>query len=155
MAMSLPYQALGRLSIEQLADWADEYMASRPCDVYIGPGHDHQLERWFILPRNNRLNLYLHRFLRSDDDRAMHDHPGDNRSTIIRGCYLECTPSGNTLYRAGDSVSRVAEDAHRVELVDGPCVSLFVVHNPRRVWGFHCPGGWVDFETYNRGGGCP
>lgn len=47
-----------------------------PCDFTIG-GHERPyLLRWFIIPRNRFFNIYLHKFLRSDDDRALLDHFG-------------------------------------------------------------------------------
>ena len=33
------------------------------------------LSRWHIIPRNRYFNIYLHKFVGSDDDRALHDHP--------------------------------------------------------------------------------
>src|SRR5690606_8175675 len=36
-------------------------------------------------------NLYLHQFLRDDDDRALHDHPSCGVSFILAGGYIEHT----------------------------------------------------------------
>ncbi|WP_287865143.1 hypothetical protein [Achromobacter sp.] len=48
----------------------------RPPDFVIGDAADPYLRRGWIISRNPVFNLYLHQFLRSDDDRALHDHPG-------------------------------------------------------------------------------
>jgi hypothetical protein len=47
------------------------------------------LHRWWVLPRNPLFNIYLHRIGRSDDDRALHDHPWVNCSLVLRGAYDE------------------------------------------------------------------
>lgn len=47
----------------------------RPPDVVIGGDASPYMRRWWVIPRNRRFNVYLHHFLRSDDDRALHDHP--------------------------------------------------------------------------------
>ena len=47
----------------------------RPADFVIGGAERPYLRRWWVIPRNRLFNVYLHQFLRSDDDRALHDHP--------------------------------------------------------------------------------
>lgn len=138
-------------------EWAFDWIARHPVpDFHVGPDDDHQLQRWFVVPRNPYHNVYLHRFLRSDDDRALHDHPWDNRSWVIDGEYREVTQDGQSLLRhAGDSIERRAIEAHRVELVAGPAVTLFFTGPIVRQWGFYCPKGWVpwqDFVTVEPGG---
>jgi hypothetical protein len=65
---------------QRLAAWLIRRALRRPPDVVIG-GKDHPyMLRWWVWPRNRVCNLYLHRFLRSDDDRALHDHPWINVS---------------------------------------------------------------------------
>jgi hypothetical protein len=54
--------------------WFKKIAGSRPPDFVIGGDSPYML-RWWIIPRNKFFNIYLHRFLRSDDDRALHDHP--------------------------------------------------------------------------------
>lgn len=49
------------------------------------------LTRWHVLPRNKWLNVYLHRFVHGDDDRALHDHPWHSASLILDGRYIEHT----------------------------------------------------------------
>ena len=148
----------------EVRDWALAYIAAHPDpDFHVGPADDHQLQRWFILPRNPFQNVYLHRFLRSDDDRALHDHPWDNRSWMLDGEYLEHLQDGSTATRfAGDVVERRAIEAHRVELVTGPAVTLFFTGPVVRDWGFYCPQGWRPWKEFveqlpggnRRGAGC-
>lgn len=148
-------------SIEDLAAWAEQVMQAPPHFV-IGDGY---LQRWYILPRNPHHNVYLHRTLKSDDDRALHDHPWANTSIILSGGYLEVMPGASVQRRAGDIIHRRATDRHRLVMVDGePTVSLFITGPNERDWGFWCgPNGdrfvhWRDFTDPNdsskNGPGC-
>jgi len=110
----------------------ERIMARRAPDVVIGDGDNPYLLRWWVWPRNRWLNLYLHRVLRSDDDRALHDHPWINMSYIVRGGYNEVTPSCRDLsaydpdyntpertYRGqGTFKFRLPRALHRLELID-------------------------------------
>lgn len=131
--------------------------AARAPDFIIGKPDDHYLRRWFVIPRNRFFNIYLHQFLRSDDDRALHDHPWWNFSFLLSGRYVEHTiPAGGINrrieYRAGDLKFRRATAAHRVELIDGACWSLFITGPRIRDWGFHCPHGWKPWQEFTKKG---
>jgi len=140
----------------------------RKPDFVIGPPDDPYLLRWWIIPHNRFFNIYLHKILRDDDDRALHDHPWCNVSLILRGGYKEHQPGGKyKLRRAGRPVFRKATAAHRLELHRDrwhwvgigksrklvlqrivPCWSLFITGPKVREWGFLCPRGWkhhLDF----------
>jgi len=130
-----------------MRDWADSIMLRKP-DFTIGGDY---MQRWFIIPRNDRMNLYLHRTLRSDDD-VMHDHPWDNTSFVIDGGYLEHTPEGTFERQPGQVIHRKATDVHRLELIHGlPSISLFMTGPKVREWGFHCPKGWVHWKDFTGG----
>ena len=45
---------------------------TRAPDFVIGADY---LRRWWVIPRNDSQNVYLHDIRKSDDDRALHDHP--------------------------------------------------------------------------------
>lgn len=148
---------------------------TRMPDFIIG-GHDHPyLLRWYIVPwrkwhREGRAkptawrrvkgwfglmlpSVYLHCFLRSDDDRALHDHPWFWCSILLRGDYTEHT------VRAGGVQVRCARTApslkvstpwraHRVEVGDQPCWTLFITGPRMREWYFHCPRGLVHWRVF-------
>lgn len=125
-------------------------------------------------------NVYVHLFLRDDDDRALHDHPSWAMSLILDGEYIEHTIAaggihGRRVWREGALRLLPTRHAHRIELtrmgvasthgadrISVPCVTLFVFGPVLREWGFHCPErGWVhwrDFTAPGRpgeiGGGC-
>lgn len=119
----------------------------RPADFIIGGAETPYMFRWWIVPRNRWFNVYLHKIVRSDDDRALHDHPWWNISILLRGFYREVTPRGTKMRRGGSIVFRSAKTAHRLE-VDAPCWSLFLTGPTIRTWGFHCPKGWVEWTKF-------
>jgi hypothetical protein len=123
----------------------------RAPDHIIGGADDPYLLRWWMIPRNRVFNIYLHKFLRSDDDRALHDHPWPSVSIILRGGYREHFHGGFADRRPGAVVFRRATTAHRVELRNGPAWSLFVTGPRIRSWGFHCPQGWRHWQEFTSG----
>ena len=141
--------ALAYASPVEMAAWADRMMERAPDFVIGDPTY---LRRWWVVPRNEQQNVYLHEGLRDDDDRALHDHPWPNTSLLIRGRYREITPEGAFVREAGSIVARQATDAHRLQLIDGePFVSLFFTGPKVREWGFHCPRGWVHWRDFTAG----
>lgn len=129
----------------------------RPPDVIIGGAEDPYMRRWWVIPRNRVFNIYLHHFLRSDDDRALHDHPWVNLSVLLEGRYAEHTIAAGGVHRrteraAGQMKLRGPRAAHRVELIDGPCWSLFITGPMMRSWGFHCPAGWRHWRDFTKPG---
>jgi len=133
-------------TLAEMQAWAARLMASRQPDFVIG---DDYLRRWFVIPRNPWLNVYLHEIRKSDDDRAFHDHPWTNTSFILAGGYVEHTPEGRFPRFTGDVVSREANALHRLELRPGEsAISLFVTGPKIREWGFACPQGWVHWQDF-------
>lgn len=81
------------------------------------------MRRWWLIPRNKYFNIYLHQFINDDDDRALHDHPWASLSIILKGGYLEHTPSkihgyatACRVFKPGSIIYRKAEYVHRIEL---------------------------------------
>ena len=145
----------------------------RPPDQTIGDPDRPYLLRWYVIPRNRFLNVYLHRFLRSDDDRALHNHPWTwNFSWLLQSAYREILPevaddpSGRTqtfLRREGSVRLRRGEAFHRIELLRSagvprreiPVWTLFITGKRVRSWGFACPQGfkdWKDFTGFRKQG---
>jgi hypothetical protein len=125
--------------------WANGIMEREP-DFVIG---DNYLRRWWVIPRNEQCNVYLHEILHSDDDRAFHDHPWENTSLLIDGSYIEHTPEGTFERRAGYTITRPAHALHRLEILPGGrAVTLFMTGPIVREWGFDCPKGWVPWRKF-------
>ena len=158
----------------------------RPPDFIVGADNPDgaYLLRWYLTPWRtwyNRIpedqqnlwhkfvnrwlpNVYLHQFLRDDDDRALHDHPWAWCSILLRGGYIEHTIEQGGIHRrllreAPSIKISGPRRAHRVELLaDGvtrryaagaPCWTLFITGPRVRAWGFHCPErGWVHFRDF-------
>jgi hypothetical protein len=150
---------------------AEKIMASRDPDFIIGGKENPYLLRWWIIPRNRFFNIYLHRFLRSDDDRALHDHPWCNVSILLNGTYHEYTPDDVWIRRQGEILFRRPTARHRVELIreykysvhdrshsrELPALTLFITGPKVREWGFWCEGTrfvhHLDFVDPNDPGG--
>lgn len=148
---------------ELILRWA----RNRKPDFVIG-GHEHPyLRRHWLIPRNRFFNVYVHEFLRSDDDRALHCHPWlFNASWLIEGEYIEHTIAAGGVAtaaprKAGDWKFRWGRAPHRVELrteeVTGngwsvgyslPCWTVFITGPVVREWGFHCPKRWVPWREF-------
>lgn len=133
--------------------WWEKIAAARVPDFIIGGHAQPYLRRWWIIPRNRFFKVYLHQFLRSDDDRALHDHPWVNCSILLAGEYTEETILSGGIHkrvirRAGTIKFRPARAAHRIELHAGPCWTLFITGPIVRQWGFHCPQGWRPWKEF-------
>lgn len=138
-----------------LVDRIIAHLTRRPPDFIVGGAERPYLRRWWLIPRNPVFNVYMHEFLRSDDDRALHDHPWMNLSVLLRGSYTEHTIDAGGIHRrqvlkAGAVRARLSgRFAHRIELHDGTCWTLFITGPRYREWGFHCPArGWVHWRDF-------
>jgi len=134
-----------------------QVMASRLHDFRVGPDDNPYLLRWW-LKRSPESSVYIHLFLKSDDDRALHDHPWDSVSLVLDGRYVEVTPEGSIPRFAGDVIFRKAAEPHRIEIADGEtAVTLFITGPRQREWGFHCgedtpAGGWRPWQDFVKPG---
>ena len=158
---------------EHLADALIAHVAKRPPDFVIGGDENPYMLRWWLTPWSRLYRhappgtkslwqrfvtalpgVYLHHIVRSDDDRALHDHPWPNVSVLLRNSYTEHTIAAGGIHqrahrKPGDVVFRRARHAHRIETDCGACWSLFFFGFRIREWGFHCPErGWVHWRVF-------
>lgn len=138
----------------------------RPSRIINSISGEPYLRRWHLIPRNRWLNIYLHHFVKSDDDRALHDHPWTSISFLLKGqlsevykCECEvCTFEPGSEYRTIPwlrPIYRPASWAHRLIVPEGGSAwTLFITGPVRRQWGFWCPQGWVPWRKYHDDGGC-
>ncbi len=129
-----------------------------PCRIIDGERGEPYLERYYLFGLD-RIGLagwhaYLHRFVDSDPDRGLHDHPwGRAVSLVLSGGYDEIRfadagasdkrlPTATRHIRPGRLNRLRGEDYHRIVLRDGrPAWTLFM-HGPRvKGWGFLSNGG--------------
>jgi hypothetical protein len=118
---------------------------------------DLYLRRYYLYRGKRRPHIYFHHIIRSDYDRAMHDHPWPFTSLILWGGYLEHQEayeragalgwySWKTRRRPGNIVRHKATDLHRLELTR-PAWTLVFTGEREREWGFRTPDkGWVPWK---------
>lgn len=135
--------------------WLKKLLNGQPHFV-VGSEENPYLLRWYLIPRNSFLNIYLHKFLRDDDDRAFHDHPWNFLSFIVKGSYKEDTVKG-LIYRQWLSLAyRRATHRHRVILnrdetgIIQPCWTIVCTGKRIHEWGFWCPNGFVHWQTFTK-----
>ena len=120
----------------------------RKPDVVI---RDQYLLRWHLIPRNRWFNIYLHKFIGSDDDMP-HDHPWDSFSILLKGRVMEAVFKGDDVKwvypRRFVPYFRRAEHVHIVSILRTPTWTLFITGPKRREWGFHTARGFVRWDKY-------
>ena len=154
--------------ITQLRRYFRQWWRREPHLVVYTPEGEPYLVRWWIIPRNPLLNVYLHKFVRDDNDRALHDHPWVSLSILIKGTYVEHLERSSRTFHAPAVIPRGCPHPHRLELVGmmgarDPVWTIFITGPKVREWGFLCPNGWVPWEEFilgdgteaNRAGSCP
>lgn len=114
----------------------NRWSGALPCKIIKEDGLPY-LERYYLASILGS-RIYLHRFVASDPDRGVHDHPWRWAvSLILNGYYDEVTRSGTQRIRwfntlKGDSFHRVLLPAELSEVW-----TLFIHHEARsKPWGF-------------------
>lgn len=138
----------------RLTKRAQKIIFRRQPDFLVGGAENPYLQRWWLIPRNPVFNIYLHQFLRDDDDRALHDHPWPSVSLS-----LGSLPLGE-IYRTKDEtdvtriihpsslVFRSASFAHRLVVPIPGALTIFITGPRIREWGFLCPKGWRRWQEF-------
>lgn len=123
--------------------------------TYVGGRENPLLIRWTLF-RFPAFGIYLHKFCRSDYDRALHDHPWPFISIILRGGYAEQhtqTQDGQEIVewrRPGSILLRPASWRHRVILEEGKTSwNLILVGRRCQKWGFFINGKWCWWRHHN------
>ena len=156
---------LARLLLPRLQRLAE----SRPpnFEVTRDGGAGIYLRRWWLLPRNNRFNVYLHNMLKDDDD-ILHDHMYWSLSLVLTDgldevyaphpkddslvCawvgldYIDLEKYKRTI-REGQLVLRSPHMAHQL-IVKKPAWTLFITGPRVKEWGFWCPKGFRHWKDY-------
>lgn len=117
-------------------------------DIVINYRNDPYLERYILWFGGT---LRLHKFWRSDDDRALHDHPW-RFITFPLATYNEITEDkdgnaiNNTVTRFRPHY-RPAAYKHRV-IIDKPAWTIIVTGTHLRDWGFYPGGRFVHWSKF-------
>ena len=116
------------------------------------------LRRW-ILASLFGWKIYLHKIVRADHDRCLHDHPFGFFGIILKGGYIEDLPVG----KAGDTsdiirrtnkpftfINRLGPGfTHRIhKLLNGNSWTLLIRTPTNRRWGFFTPEGWMHWKDF-------
>jgi len=130
----------------QARHWCADLASRLPSQV-IRPHDVPYLTRYFCAgwnPTNREPGpaLFLHHFVGSDPNDAVHSHPWTwGASLILVGGYTEhrCTPDGRHsthTYTAGTVNVLQPRDRHRIELLGADCWTLFLAGPYAQAWGF-------------------
>ena len=146
-APSMHTSRLRRAAIGLLLARAERIMARDP-DEIIG---DRYMRRWHSV-RSALFSEYIHLYLGSDPTPFLHDHPWPSASICLRGTLREIRDGpggeGATVTISPGTVSlRSARFAHRLELLSGPAVTLFLAGPRIRPWGWHLDDGWRHWQS--------
>lgn len=123
---------------------------SLPCRIIADKGVPY-LERYY-LGQALGATFYLHRFVGSDPDRGLHDHPWAwARSLILAGWYLEQTRTGTHPVRWYNRLT--GDSFHRVILPEGRReVWTLFWHGPYvKQWGFWRDEHFMNFRAADVG----
>ncbi len=152
-----------------------DYLCKNPDLILRKQDGTEYLRRWWLIPRNRfGFNIYLHKFMSSDEDRSLHDHPWWTLSILLSGCYLEHMPKNMDKWVHENNreevvkkrypfipIYRSADAIHRIELInETPVWTLFITGPVIREWGFYCPTFWrhhndfLDPTGKTKGKGC-
>jgi hypothetical protein len=117
------------------------------------------LRRWWLVPRNPILNVYLHNMVGDDAD-ALHDHKYLSLSLMLDGRMIEqyqrwppISEVWSDVLRPGRWRLRSPWMAHRLIVVK-PSWTLFITGPYVKGWGFWCDDKKLDYREYSRGSGC-
>jgi hypothetical protein len=130
--------------VRRLCELAAERL---PVRVIEGVNGDVFLERYRVADLGpSRGRVFLHRFVRGDEDRELHNHPWHGLSLILVGGYREerrvWTPEGERVVqrdlKPGNFNLIAPHTFHRVDLARGECWTLFVAGPVVQSWGFWC-----------------
>lgn len=131
-------------AVEHRGRWLPYKEIADACAPQIGP----LMIRYFLF-RSRWVSIYIHHFLRSDNERHLHDHPWRFITVLLSGGYHENTPAGRFWRRRFSVLYRPAEWQHWVE-VTRPVWTLVIRGPRRREWGFHTEKGLIDWKTYGQ-----
>ena len=147
-----------------LVDWIIS-RAQRTPYLHLHKGDELYMARyWLVAPGwlPFGINARVHHIAQPDADRAMHDHPWNFVSIVLRGWYHEARPVGiepgfegeqewhtSTTRGPGDFAYRRSTDRHRITRVGpGGALTLFITGPRLHWWGFYTPAGKIHWRDY-------
>lgn len=111
------------------------------------------LRRWRVFS-TPWFGVFVHKIVRPDNDRELHDHPWPFVSFVLRGGYVEQVPCRPCVDCEVDRHVRLfnaklATSRHRITWLYRVPTWTLVLHGPRiREWGFYTRDGWVQWQEF-------
>lgn len=101
-------------------------------------------------------SVRLHKWLRSDDKRAFHNHPWSFITIVLRGSYTDVSTDKKEVLCKGCIRYRKSSHKHYVEVPKEGCLSL-IITGPTidKKWGFWIDGKFKRREKYFKKYGHP
>lgn len=121
--------------------WVTNYLRVR---IITGDNNEPYLERYRLVGFLGWA-VFIHRFIASDPDRGLHDHPWRYAfSVILAGRYREIRPDGVRVLRAPAINIIRGNDFHRIVLDDKQEAWSIFTHGRRvKGWGFQREGTFI------------
>lgn len=91
--------------------------------------------RWVLIVFG--YSIRVHKWIRSDDKRHMHDHPWNFRTFVLRGHYFDVSPEGRE--KVTGTVYRKSTHRHYVDVPECGALTLLLCGRQHRKWGF-----WIN-----------
>lgn len=155
----------------------DQYLSAQSTTPYYTIGSEqggaYMARDWLIEKSEHKPAARIHTIFRSDLDRAAHNHPWNNVSVILHGCYYELAPAKDgvedlsivpshvlggcsniepmkaILRKPGDVVCRTFETRHKLLVPPGEYAVTLFMSGPTKVeWGFFTENGFVLHTDY-------
>jgi hypothetical protein len=149
-----------------VADWLIRRALRRPYSPIIKDGDLYMDRYWLFNPYPDTgasgadrkrwqfpISIRVHHIVLPDQDRDMHDHPWNARTTILRGNYTELRLIDSRVKQfmrfRGDTATLAFGDFHRItDISEGGVWTMFVAGKYRGSWGFDVNGTKVPWRTY-------
>jgi len=81
-------------------------------------------------------SIRVHRWIRSDDKRYMHNHPWWFITFVLRGSYKDVSLNGVEYLKRCSLKYRNSMHTHYVEIPKGGALTLLITGKPMNKWGF-------------------
>ena len=127
-----------------LAAWLQRFAANRPTREIASGGRPYLLRVY--VAHWGGWRVYLHKFVGSDGERWLHDHPFNGLSVVLAGGYLEevgrqwSWPDMRTVSRVRRWINFIPRHRfHRIAAIEPGTWTLFIHAPHSKGWGFLFP----------------
>jgi hypothetical protein len=85
-------------------------------------------------------SIRIHKWIRSDDKRYMHNHPWWFLTFILKGSYTDVSNKGEEFLKRFSFRFRLANHSHYVSIPKTGAVTILITGRPKQKWGFNVNG---------------